>query len=237
MRIDGVIFDLDGVLLSTDGLHYEAWKQMADREGIYFDWEINERLRGVSRMASLEIILERAARPYSEEEKEQLAEWKNEQYKRSLERLSPDDLFPGALEFLDYLTSAGIEIAIGSSSKNTRTILERVGLMDRFRGRVSDGTNISRSKPDPEVFLKAAVMMRVPPSSCLVAEDAWAGIEAAKAGGMLALGLGSAADHPRVDFSAPSLDALMKDRDGRYAELFRLFEQHRLEEMGPGANI
>lgn len=224
MRIEGVIFDLDGVLLSTDGLHFRAWKKMADREGIYFDFQINERLRGVSRMASLEIILERAARRYSEAEKEALAEFKNRLYAASLQSLTPDDLFPGVLEFLRYLRSLGIRMAIGSSSKNTKAILERVGLSDWFVGAVSDGTNITRSKPDPQVFLMAAQMIGVPPPRNLVLEDAWAGVEAAKAGGMLAMGIGSAGRHPRVDFAAPSIGALLKERDGEYANFFRTLE-------------
>lgn len=224
MRIEGVIFDLDGVLLSTDGLHFRAWKKMADREGIYFDFEINERLRGVSRMASLEIILERAQRRYTEAEKEALADFKNRLYAASLQSLTPDDLFPGVLDFLRYLRSLGIRVAIGSSSKNAKAIVERVGLADWFEGAISDGTNITRSKPDPEVFLKAAQMIGVTPQDSLVFEDAWAGVEAAKAGGMLAMGIGSAGRHPRADFAAPSIGVLLKERDGDYAEFFRTLE-------------
>ncbi|MGC4119427.1 MAG: HAD hydrolase-like protein [Myxococcales bacterium] len=129
MAVEAVLFDLDGVLLSTDGLHYLAWKQMADREGIYFDEVINERLRGVSRMASLEIILERAHRVYSQAEKDALAAFKNDLYKASLDRLGPADVFPGVLPFLGYLRSLGLRLAIGSSSKNTKAILARVELL------------------------------------------------------------------------------------------------------------
>ncbi|MBI5548557.1 MAG: beta-phosphoglucomutase [Deltaproteobacteria bacterium] len=224
MRFEGVIFDLDGVLLSTDRLHYEAWKKMAEAEGIYFDFAINERLRGVSRMASLEIILEGARRTYSEREKAALAEYKNGLYRASLESLTPADLFPGALDFLRHLLSLGLKLAIGSSSRNTKTILQRVGLADLFRGAVSDGTNISRSKPDPEVFLKAAEMIAVPPKYCLVFEDAWAGIEAARAANMTAVGIGTAARHPYARFGAPSIAALLEEQSGQYAELFRILE-------------
>jgi len=220
MPLQAVIFDLDGVLLSTDGLHYQAWKRMADREGIYFDERINERLRAVSRMASLDIVLERASRPYTEAEKEAPAAYKNDLYRASPATLTPGDVFPGVWPFLSYLRSLGLRLAIGSSSKNTKAILARVGLAEAFRGAVSDGTNIARSKPDPEVFLKAAQMVRADPPSCLVLEDAAAGVEAAKAGGMLAMGLGSAARHPRADFSAPSIGALMQGREGPFAPFF-----------------
>lgn len=205
IRIDGVIFDLDGVILSTDNYHYLAWKALAEREGIYFDRTINERLRGVSRMESLAIILEKANKNYSDSEKIQMAEYKNEIYKSSLSSLTPKDIFPGVRDLLGYLLRQNIKIAIGSSSKNTKTILEKINLSDLFTGAVSDGTNITRSKPDPEVFVKAAEMIEISCRDCLVVEDADAGIEAAKAAGMYALGVGFAKSHPRADFQAESL--------------------------------
>jgi beta-phosphoglucomutase len=201
-----VIFDLDGVILSTDDFHYRAWKRLADREGIYFDREINERLRGVSRMESLEIILERAERDYSSEEKLEMATFKNDFYRESLDQLTPADVFPGVSEVLALLKEKGIRSAIGSSSKNARFILERTGLQESFDA-VSDGTNIENSKPHPEVFLKAAEMLGVPPETCLVVEDADAGIESAKAAGMFALGIGPAACHAAADYSAENLSA------------------------------
>lgn len=205
MSIRAVILDLDGVILSTDNYHYLAWQAMADREGIPFDREFNERLRGVSRRRSLELILEQTDRTYSEQEKQALSDFKNDTYRASLQHLSAADIFPGVLDFLEYLDKQNIRAAIGSSSKNTKLILEKIGLLEHFQGAISDGTNITHSKPDPEVFLKAAAMVSVPPQQCLVIEDADAGIEAAKRGGMIAFGVGPAANHPQADFSAPGV--------------------------------
>ena len=184
--IKAVIFDLDGVIVSTDDCHYEAWKKMADEEGIYFDKTINNRLRGVSRMESLEIVLERAAKEYSEEEKLQLAERKNGYYKEFITKLTPNDILPGAMNTLDELRANGIKVAIGSSSKNTPVILKQIGL-DNYFDAVSDGNNITNSKPDPEVFLKAADMLGVPYAECMIVEDADAGIEAGNRAGMKTL--------------------------------------------------
>ncbi|HMA99446.1 MAG TPA: beta-phosphoglucomutase [Spirochaetota bacterium] len=208
MDIKGVIFDLDGVILSTDNYHYLAWKKMADKEGIYFDREINERLRGVSRMASLEIILEKAEREYTDEEKKELAEYKNNIYRESLKELSPSEIFSGVMDFLDFLQEKNIAVAVGSSSKNTKFILERVQLTERFKGAVSDGTNITKSKPDPEVFIKAAQMINVAPENCLVLEDADAGVEAAKNGNMIAMGIGPAQAHPDCDLKAEDVRSI-----------------------------
>ncbi len=202
--IRGVIFDLDGVIVTTDDCHYRAWKRMADEEGIYFDRQINERLRGVSRMESLDIILERAQRAYSEEEKQSLATRKNAYYVDLIGSLTEADILPGALETLRYLKQRGIKVAIGSSSKNTPIILRQVGLTDAFDA-VADGNGITHSKPDPEVFLLAARLLGLPPAKCLVVEDADAGVEAAVAGGMRALGVGAAAANPKASFHAHSL--------------------------------
>lgn len=184
--IKAVIFDLDGVIVSTDDCHYHAWKKMADEEGIYFDRTINERLRGVSRMDSLDIVLERSEKVYSEAEKVELATRKNEYYKQLITKLTPADILPGVLGKLEMLKNNGIKIAIGSSSKNTPMILKQIGLATFFDA-VSDGNNITRSKPDPEVFVKAAEMLQIAPEECLVVEDADAGIEAGKRGGMKTL--------------------------------------------------
>ena len=204
--IKAVIFDLDGVIVSTDDCHYEAWKKMADEEGIYFDKTINNRLRGVSRMESLEIVLERAEKEYSEEEKLQLAERKNGYYKEFITKLTPNDILPGAKENLEELRKNGIKIAIGSSSKNTPVILKQVGL-DNYFDAVSDGNNITNSKPDPEVFLKAADMLCIPYSECMIVEDADAGIEAGKRAGMKTLSVHGAkgADVEIDDLSEKSL--------------------------------
>ena len=155
MKYKGIIFDLDGVICSTDHYHYLAWKALADRLGVYFDETINNRLRGVSRMASLDIVLERSDRAYTPEGKAAFAEEKNNTYRELLKRMSPADLSPEVKETLDALRSRGLLLGIGSSSKNTKFILRQIGLGDYF-DKISDGTNITRSKPDPEVFLKAA---------------------------------------------------------------------------------
>ena len=202
-----VIFDLDGVICFTDKLHYKAWKTVADEQGIYFDEKINDRLRGVSRMASLDIILERAGRAYSLDEKKEIAEKKNSIYVSLLDTMNENDLDDGVKEALDTLRERGTLLAIGSSSKNTKKILEKLGLKDYFDA-VSDGTNITRSKPDPEVFLKAAQMLGVEPEDAIVVEDALSGIDAALAGGFKCVGIGEAATHPQVTYSIKDMTEL-----------------------------
>ena len=191
MKYKGVIFDLDGVICSTDHYHYLAWKALADRLGAYFDETINNRLRGVSRMASLEIVLERYDGKLSEEEKLAAAEEKNNTYRELLKQMSPADLSPEVKDTLDKLRAKGLLLGIGSSSKNTKFILSQIGLGDFF-DKISDGTNITRSKPDPEVFLKAAEFLGLEPKDCLVVEDAKAGVQAALAAGMDAAAIGDA---------------------------------------------
>ncbi|MDY3040710.1 MAG: beta-phosphoglucomutase [Roseburia inulinivorans] len=204
-----VIFDLDGVICYTDQYHYQAWKQLADKIGVYFDEQINGRLRGVSRMDSLNIILERADREYSGEEKVRMAEEKNSIYVRLLENMTPADLSVEVKETLDELRNRGYLLAIGSSSKNTKKILKQIGLENYFDA-ISDGTNITKSKPDPEVFLKAAEMLGKSPEDCLVVEDAMAGIEAASRGGFRSAGVGDAAEHPQVTYAMHTFSDLLK---------------------------
>lgn len=199
-----VIFDLDGVIVSTDGFHYRAWKAMADNEGIYFDETINNRLRGVSRMESLEIILERATKTYTAEEKEAMATAKNDIYRESLVQLTPDDILPGVMNMLTTLRGMGVKLAIGSSSKNTPVILKQIGLGDYFDA-VADGNQIKNSKPDPEVFLLAAKLLGIDPAECVVVEDAYAGIDAAKAGGMKAVGVGDASKYEKADVTGATM--------------------------------
>lgn len=192
MELKGFIFDLDGVICFTDEYHYLAWKEMADDMGVYFDREINNRLRGVSRMASLEIILERYSGPaLSQEEKEALATKKNDIYRGLLGQMTPSDLPVEVKETLDNLRAKGLKLAIGSSSKNAPFILDRIGLGGYFDA-ISDGNNITNSKPDPEVFLKAAEFLGLPPSACVVVEDAVAGAEAGHAGGFTVACVGDA---------------------------------------------
>ncbi len=202
--IKAVIFDLDGVIVSTDEYHYLAWKSIADDENIFFDRTVNDRLRGVSRMASLEIILEKASKAYSEEEKQALCTKKNDVYKNLILQLTKDDILPGVSDVLSTLKSNGIKIAIGSSSKNTPIILKQIGLGDYFDA-ISDGNNITHSKPNPEVFLKAADMLQMPYDQCLVFEDAFSGVEAAKNAGMLAFGVGTACESPLADLKAKDM--------------------------------
>lgn len=195
--IQGVIFDLDGVLVRTDGLHYLAWKQIADAEEIYFDERINDRLRGVSRMESLDIVLERARRSYTSAEKQAMADRKNTIYRDLLMGMGPGDVLPGVGSILDALRARDVRLAVGSSSKNAGTILDRCALTRLFDA-VVDGNDISRSKPDPEVFLLAATRLGVPPARCLVVEDAVAGIEAARRAGMGYVGIGTPETMPGV---------------------------------------
>lgn len=211
MKIEAVIFDLDGVIVSTDECHYKAWKKMADEEGIYFDKEINNRLRGVSRMESLDIVLKRANKEYSEEERLQLAERKNGYYKEFITKLTPADILPGAMNTLNELRANGIKVAIGSSSKNTPVILKQIGLSNYFDA-VSDGNNITNSKPNPEVFLKAADMLGIPYSECMIVEDADAGIEAGKRAGMKTVSVHGAkgADVEINDMTEKNIYSLIK---------------------------
>ena len=210
MKYKAVIFDLDGVICFTDEYHYQAWKQLADKLEIPFDRTINERLRGISRMDSLEIILEKYAGPaLSDEDKEKLATQKNEIYRKSLENMSSDDLSDEVRETLNTLREKGLKLAIGSSSKNTKFILSQIGLADFFDA-ISDGTNITKSKPDPEVFIKAAEFVSEDPSDCLVIEDAEAGIDAAVAGGFDGAGIGSAASCSRATYHLNSFKDILK---------------------------
>lgn len=210
MKFKAVIFDLDGVLVFTDRYHYQAWKAIADEKGIYFDEKVNDRLRGVSRMASLDIILENyQGEPLSQNEKENLAEKKNNIYRKLLEKMSPDDVSDDVRNTLRNLHERGYLLALGSSSKNARLILERTNLTDAFDA-IADGTVITRSKPDPEVFLKAAEMLAVLPEDCLVVEDAQAGIQAAKAGNMHTAAIGAAIGLANADINLTHLSDLLQ---------------------------
>lgn len=205
----GMIFDLDGVIVSTDHFHYKSWKKIADDEGIEFDETINNRLRGVSRMASLEIILEKANRIYTQEEKEVLCDKKNSLYREYLKTLTPNDLNEGVLETLNKLKEMGFKLAIGSSSKNTKFILERVGLPTFFDA-VVDGNMIKNSKPDPEVFLLAAKLLGLDPKDCGVVEDAYAGVEAAKRGSFTSYGISDAKASENTDYPLNKFSDLLK---------------------------
>lgn len=209
MGYKGVIFDLDGVICHTDRYHYKAWKQIADEIGVYFDENINDRLRGVSRMESLNIILEKFEGNLTEEEKQQLAEKKNTVYRELLKDMSPEDVTEEVTKTLMELKKRKVKIAIGSSSKNARFILERIGLSEVF-DQISDGNNISRSKPDPEVFLKAAESLGLPAKECLVVEDARSGVDAAIAGGFACAGIGDAAAYEKTDYPLHDLTGILE---------------------------
>lgn len=210
MALQGIIFDLDGVLCFTDEYHYLAWKQMADELGVFFDREINNRLRGVSRMASLDIILERYTGPeLTQEDKNTLASRKNDLYRQLLSRMTPADLPAEVSQTLNALRAGGLKLAIGSSSKNAPFILERIGLGNYFDA-VSDGNNITRSKPDPEVFLKAAEYLALDPADCLVVEDAVAGAQAGHAGGFAVACVGDAAKEQAGDYNLDSIRQLLE---------------------------
>ena len=210
MALKAVIFDLDGVIVFTDQFHYQAWKKMADELDIYFDETINNRLRGVSRMDSLEIILERYnGEPLSKEKKEELAMQKNENYRELLKTMTPDDVTGEVRETLAEIRKRGYKISLGSSSKNARFILERVGLLDAFDA-ISDGNNITKSKPDPEVFIKGAEFLGEKPEDCLVVEDAEAGIAAGIAGGMKTAAIGDAVSCGKADYTLEAFSDLLK---------------------------
>lgn len=185
--IRGVIFDLDGVLTDTAEYHYRAWQRLADEEGIPFNRQANEALRGVSRRESLMLII--GDRQYSEEQIQEMMARKNRYYVESIENISPADLLPGAIALLDELRQAGIKIAIGSASKNAQTVVDKLGIADKVDA-IADGYSVEKPKPAPDLFLFAAKLLGLPPAQCVVVEDAAAGVEAALAGGMWAVGLG-----------------------------------------------
>jgi len=207
-KIKGIIYDLDGVLVHTDNLHFEAWSGIAERLGITFTAEDNNRLRGVSRMESLDILLSLGPVELSAEEKLTLATEKNDEYVRLLDRLTPGDADPGVVETLEVLWQWGIKQAIGSSSKNAVPILKRIGLLDAFDA-IADGTTISASKPDPEVFLQAAEKLGLAPADCIVVEDAFAGVDAAIAAGMRCVAIGDATAHEGATWTIQALPELL----------------------------
>lgn len=205
------IFDLDGVIVDTAKYHYLAWKALADNLGFFFSVQDNERLKGVSRMASLEILLQIGGILASDIEKERMAAEKNERYLEYIVRMTPEEVLPGVKDFLSALRTAGIKIALGSASKNAGLILRQTGIAELFDA-VADGTKVDRAKPDPEVFLKAAVFLGVEPKECVVFEDAVAGVEAAHRGGMKCIGVGDPAILTEADAVIPGFAGMTVDR-------------------------
>ena len=183
------IFDLDGVIVDTAKYHYQAWRRLTDDLGIIFTEEDNERLKGVSRMASLDIILEIGGMKLPVSEKKILADLKNKWYVERIAGMTPEEILPGTLEFINELKRNDVKIALGSASRNTPMILERVGIKNVFDA-VADGNTVQKAKPDPEVFLKAAELLDVKTARCAVFEDALAGVEAALNAGMICIGIG-----------------------------------------------
>ncbi len=208
---EAVVFDLDGVICDTAHYHYKAWKTLADEHGIYFDSRINERLKGVSRMDSLNIVLEKSAKTYSPAEKEAMADTKNRLYREMLKEIAPDNLLPGIEAFLKGLRDDGIKTALYSASRNTDTILERLGIRDLF-DEVITGNDVARNKPDPQGFLMAAERLGVQPSACVGVEDAFAGIQAAASAGMKTIGIGYKSDLYNADYVLSSTAYLTKDK-------------------------
>ena len=205
--IQACIFDLDGVIVDTAVYHYQAWKRLANELGFDFTEEDNEKLKGVSRMASLDLILQWGGMEKTQAEKEELAARKNDWYVDMITKMTPAEVLPGAREFVESCQASGIKTALGSASKNSETILAKVGISHLFDV-VIDGNRVSKPKPDPEVFLKGAEELHIAPRNCVVFEDAIAGIEAAKNGGMLAVGIGSATTLVAADIVVSGLDQM-----------------------------
>lgn len=187
--IAAVILDLDGVLTDTAEYHFQAWKRLAEDEGISFTREDNEALRGVSRRRSLELLLGDYAGRYSEAEIQEMMARKNDTYRQLLQTITEKDFLPGARRLMAEIRQRGLKMAIGSASKNTQTVLARLGIEEAFDV-IADGYSVERGKPAPDLFLYAAAQMEVSPEQCVVVEDAASGIDAALAAGMIAVGIG-----------------------------------------------
>jgi beta-phosphoglucomutase len=207
MDVKACIFDLDGVIVDTAKYHYLAWEKLATMLNINFTEENNERLKGVSRMASLDIILEIGNMVLDEKMKEEYAALKNKWYLDYINQMIPDEILPGSLEFISELKNAGIKVALGSASKNTPLILERLGIGKLFDA-VADGNVVRNAKPDPEVFITAAKMLGVQPEDCVVFEDAVAGVEAALNAGMRCVGIGLEKTLKDAHFVVSGLDKI-----------------------------
>lgn len=209
-QIRACIFDLDGVIVDTAVYHYRAWKRLANELGFDFTEEDNEKLKGISRVQSLELILGWGGVEKTPAEKLELATRKNSWYVEMIQAMTPDEILPGAKEFLREVKAAGLKSALGSASKNSGLILERTGLLPLFDV-IIDGNVVSASKPDPEVFLKGAEALQIPPQQCVVFEDALAGVQAARAGGMKVVGIGSQEVLSDADVVVSGLSAFRVD--------------------------
>lgn len=209
--LSACLFDLDGVLVDTAKYHYIAWKRLAGELGFEFTEQDNERLKGVSRMASLDILLEVGGITLDEDAKLALAEKKNAWYVEYISNMDESEILPGALEFIQALKDRGIKVALGSASKNAMLILNNTGLTPYFDA-IIDGTKTAQAKPDPEVFTMGARELGARPDACVVFEDAEAGIEAAIRAGMRSVGIGSPETLGRANIVLPSLEGFTVDR-------------------------
>ncbi|WP_281302294.1 MULTISPECIES: beta-phosphoglucomutase [unclassified Iodidimonas] len=201
-----VLFDLDGVLADSAMEHFKAWKKLADDLGIAFDIDINERMKGVSRMASLDILLEKASRSYSDAEKNQLADRKNGYYRAIIEQLSPDALLPGARDALLACRDLGLQTALASASRNAPTLIERLQISDLI-DYIADAGAARHSKPAPDIFLMAARGIGCDPQACLALDDAKAGVQSAKAAGCFVIGVGDRETLDEADAIIPNIAA------------------------------
>ncbi|HTP13395.1 MAG TPA: beta-phosphoglucomutase [Bacteroidota bacterium] len=207
-----VLFDLDGVLVSTDEYHYRSWVKIAEEEGFaFFDHKFNDKFRGVARLECVEILTKASGREYSKEQKLDIAERKNKYFAESLSQVTPRELLPGSLKTLKDLRTRGIKIAVASNSRNAQTIVDQTKIGE-YLDTIVDGYQIENSKPDPEGFLLAAKKLGVAPAECLVIEDAVTGIEAAKRAGMKSLGIGEKGRIPNADVVVPNLGVISVDR-------------------------
>jgi beta-phosphoglucomutase len=210
-NIKACIFDLDGVIVDTAIYHYKAWKRLANSLGFDFTEHQNEQLKGVSRVRSLELILGWGGVTKTPAEQEVLATQKNTWYMEMVNRMTPDEILPGAREFVEACRAAGLKTALGSASKNSMTILDKLNITHLFDA-IIDGTKVSRAKPDPEVFLEGAKEVGIAPAYCVVFEDAIAGVEAAKAGGMKAVGIGQPDVLHEADLVVKGLDEMTLEK-------------------------
>jgi beta-phosphoglucomutase len=209
--IKACIFDLDGVIVDTAVYHYKAWKRLANELGFDITEEQNENLKGVNRMRSLDLILQWGGVTKTDAEKEALAARKNTWYVEMINKMTPDEILPGAKEFLQTCIDTGMKTALGSASKNSSTILEKVGIAHFFNA-IIDGNKVNKPKPDPEVFLKGAEELNIPAENCVVFEDAIAGIEAAHNGNMKAVGIGSPQVLTEADLVVSGLDKMTLEK-------------------------
>ncbi|WP_431124592.1 beta-phosphoglucomutase [Flagellimonas flava] len=218
--IKGFIFDLDGVITDTAELHYKAWKNLADEMGWDFDYEINDKLRGISRMDSIKVILDHNQASLNEETLAELATKKNDIYVASLDEMTSEDYLPGAKELLTHLRTEGFNVALGSASKNAIKVLQQLNA-NMYFDVIGDGNSVSKSKPEPDIFLYGSEKMKLQPDECIVFEDAESGIDAAKAGGFYSVGIGPKERVGHADLRFDSMaEATLFEIKSHFKELF-----------------